>query len=60
MLNVLECHVNFTLCLTGFNLQVEHPHSYVVKTTQLVRGLHRFVSLKWVPRVTLRLCPLQN
>ena len=35
----LVVNENILLQTLGFMLHVEHPHSYVVKTTQMVRGM---------------------
>jgi len=36
---------NICVCVSGFEVRVEHPHTYVVKATQLVKGMSVVTSI---------------
>lgn len=44
-INLIQTKTNGCFLFTGFDLSIEHPHTNVVKTCQLVKGKHLFWDL---------------
>lgn len=45
IINLIQIKTNRCFIFTGFDLSIEHPHTNVVKTCQLVKGKHLFWNL---------------